>query len=147
MRSGCSCWASGSRRSDLVAAGGVWLRQPERPARTSILRRVKLVVGIVYNEDAGAMIDALLERGFRATRLQSSGGFLKKSNATILVGVDEPAVDDVISVIRANSRARTQAVTTPSKGAAGESPTPSPRNIDVRGAIVFVVPIQRVERL
>ena len=39
--------------------------------------RVKLVVAIVHSEDAGALVNALLDKEFRATRLQSSGGFLK----------------------------------------------------------------------
>jgi uncharacterized protein YaaQ len=100
---------------------------------------VKLVVAIVHHDDAGGMVDALLKHAYRATRLQSSGGFLKKSNATILVGVDDDAVDDVISVIRTNSRSRTQAV---DPGRSGDA-----RNVDLRAAIVFVVPIERFERV
>ena len=46
---------------------------------------MKLVVAIVHNEDAGALVSALLEKESRATRLQSSGGFLKQSNATIIL--------------------------------------------------------------
>lgn len=38
---------------------------------------MKLIVAIVHNEDAGALVDALLDRDYRATRLHSSGGFLK----------------------------------------------------------------------
>ena len=45
------------------------------PAR--ILPPMKLIVAIVHNEDAGALVDALLEKEFRATRLHSSGGFLR----------------------------------------------------------------------
>jgi uncharacterized protein YaaQ len=48
---------------------------------------VKLVVAIVHHEDAGPLVDMLLDREFRATRLHSSGGFLKQSNATVIVGV------------------------------------------------------------
>ena len=47
---------------------------------------MKLVTAIVHNEDAANLVDALLEREYRATRLHSSGGFLKQGNATILVG-------------------------------------------------------------
>ena len=57
-----------------------------------MLRAVKLVVAIVHNEDAGALVDALLERDFRATRLHSSGGFLKQSNATVMLGVEDDEV-------------------------------------------------------
>ena len=58
---------------------------------------MKLVVAIVHNEDAGALVDALLDKEFRATRLLSSGGFLKQSNATIFLGVEENEVDEVIA--------------------------------------------------
>ena len=49
---------------------------------------MKLVLAVVHNEDAKVLIDALLKRQHRATWLHSSGGFLKQSNATVLVGVE-----------------------------------------------------------
>ncbi len=105
-------------------------------------------MAIAHNEDAGAIIDGLLEREFRATRVQSSGGFLRKSNATILVGVDESNVNDVIAVIRANSTARSDGVgSEPSMTNSGESRTRPRDKVDLRPAIVFVLPIERVERL
>jgi uncharacterized protein YaaQ len=109
---------------------------------------VKLIVAIVHNEDAGVLVDALLEREFRATRLHSSGGFLKQSNATILVGVDDAQVDDVMSIIRANCKSRTQVVNPmPPIMEPGEFFMPYPLEVEVGGATVFVVPIERFERL
>src|SRR4029078_9823467 len=72
--------------------------------------RVKLVVAIVHREDAGALVNALLDKEFRATRLHSSGGFLKQSNATIILGVEDADVDEVMGVVRANCTSRTQVV-------------------------------------
>ena len=72
---------------------------------------MKLVTAIVHNEDAAALVDALLEREFRATRVNSSGGFLKQGNATILVGVEDEQVDDVLEVISANCHSRKQFMT------------------------------------
>ena len=46
------------------------------------------------------LVDALLEGEFRATRLHSSGGFLKQGNATILVGVEDGQVEAVLQLIR-----------------------------------------------
>ena len=60
---------------------------------------MKLVVAIVHNEDAGALVDALLDKEFRATRVSSSGGFLKQSNATIVLGVEDDRIDDVMAII------------------------------------------------
>jgi len=111
-------------------------------------RPVKLVVAVVHNEDAGALVDALLEREHRATRLHSSGGFLKQSNATILVGIDDDRVEEVVDIIRANCTSRTQVVNPmPPIMEPGEFFMPYPLEVEVGGATVFVLPIERTERL
>ncbi len=109
---------------------------------------MKLVVAIVHNEDAGALVDALLERDHRATRLQSSGGFLKQSNASVIVGVDEERVDEVLGIIRENCTSRTQVVNPmPPIMEPGEFFMPYPLEVEVGGATVFVLPVERFERL
>src|SRR3990172_7125797 len=72
--------------------------------------RVKLVVAIVHSEDAGALVDALLERQHRATRLPSSGGFLRQANVTVLVGAEDDKVDEILGVVRETCNSRTQVV-------------------------------------
>jgi uncharacterized protein YaaQ len=109
---------------------------------------VKLVVAIVHSEDAGLLVDALLEREFRATRLHSSGGFLKQSNATVMVGVAEDQVEDVMAIIRDTCTSRTQVVNPmPPIMEPGEFFMPYPLEVEVGGATVFVVPVERFERL
>jgi uncharacterized protein YaaQ len=121
---------------------------PERPGPSPILGRVRLVVAVVNNEDAGALVDALLEGEYRATRLHSSGGFLKQSNATIILGVEEAAVDEVIEIIAANCKSRTQVVNPmPPIMEPGEFFMPYPLEVEVGGATVFVLPVERFERL
>jgi len=119
-----------------------------RGCTARILGRVKLIVAIVHNEDAGALVDALLEREHRATRLNSSGGFLKQSNATILVGAEDDKVDDVLDVVRANCTSRSQIVNPmPPIMEPGEFFMPYPLEVEVGGATVFVLPVERFERL
>ena len=109
---------------------------------------MKLVVAIIHNEDAGALVDALLEKDYRATRLHSSGGFLKQSNATVILGVDDPQVDEVLEVIRATCKARTQVVNPmPPIMEPGEFFMPYPLEVEVGGATVFILPVERFERL
>jgi uncharacterized protein YaaQ len=109
---------------------------------------MKLVTAIVHNEDAATLVDALLEREYRATRLQSSGGFLKQGNATILVGVDDDKVDAVLELISANCHARRQFVNPmPPIMEPGEFYMPYPVEVEVGGATVFVLPVERFERL
>ena len=110
--------------------------------------RVKLVVAIVHSEDAGALVNALLDKEFRATRLHSSGGFLKQSNATIILGVEDADVDEVMGIVRANCTSRTQVVNPmPPIMEPGEFFMPYPLEVEVGGATVFVLPVERFERL
>jgi uncharacterized protein YaaQ len=109
---------------------------------------MKLVVAIVHNEDAGALVDALLDREFGATRLHSSGGFLKQSNATVIVGVEDEQVDDVVAIVRENCTSRTQIVNPmPPIMEPGEFFMPYPLEVEVGGATVFVVAVERFERI
>jgi uncharacterized protein YaaQ len=114
----------------------------------AILRPVKLVVAIVHNEDAGALVEALLGREFRATRVNSSGGFLKQSNATVMLGVEDDEVDEVLGMVREMCHARTQIVNPmPPIMEPGEFFMPYPLEVEVGGATVFVMPVERFERL
>jgi uncharacterized protein YaaQ len=116
------------------------------PAR--ILAPVKLILAIIHNEDAGALVDGLLEKEYRATRLHSSGGFLKQSNATIVLGVEDDRVDDVMAVITEHCTSRSQIVNPmPPIMEPGEFFMPYPLEVEVGGATVFVVPVDRFERL
>jgi uncharacterized protein YaaQ len=109
---------------------------------------VKLIVAIVHNDDAGTLVDALLDRDFRATRLHSSGGFLRQSNATIIVGVDEDQVEPVLEIVRATCVSRSQVVNPmPPIMEPGEFFMPYPLEVEVGGATVFVLPVERFERL
>jgi uncharacterized protein YaaQ len=109
---------------------------------------VKLLVAVVHNEDARVLIDALLKHEFRATWLHSSGGFLKQSNATILVGVDDEKVDQIVALIHENCKARTQTVSPiPPIMEPGEFFMPYPIEVEVGGAVIFVLPIDRFERI
>jgi uncharacterized protein YaaQ len=64
----------------------------------------KLIIAVVQNEDADGVVDALLEGDFRATRLASTGGFLRRGNTTLMIGADEDQVDHVLDLIRRHAR-------------------------------------------
>ena len=119
-----------------------------RARLASYTRPVKLIVAVVHNEDARALIDALLAAEYRATWLHSTGGFLKQSNATILLGVDEAKVDEVVALVRQQCHSRTQTVSPMMPiMEPGEFFMPYPLEVEVGGAVVFVVPVDRFERI
>ncbi len=109
---------------------------------------MKLVTAIVHSEDAATLVDALLEREFRATRFNSSGGFLKQGNATIVLGVEDQQVEEVLGIISDNCHSRKQFVNPmPPIMEPGEFYMPYPVEVEVGGATVFVQPVERFERL
>ncbi len=82
----------------------------------------KLVVAIVKDGDAPAVMEALIGRNFRVTRIASTGGFLRRGNVTLLIGTEEERLDELIGAI---SRACAE-------------PPPGQHR-----AIVFVIPMEQ----
>ncbi len=108
---------------------------------------MKLVLAIVQAEDASELLGQLTQRGFRATRIKTAGGFLRETNATIFLGVDEPDVDIVLQVIRENCVTRRQQVNpVPPVMEPGEFFMPYPVEVEVGGATIFVLDVARFER-
>jgi hypothetical protein len=61
---------------------------------------MKLLVFVTENSTADPTVDALVEQGFRVTRLASTGGFLRKGNTTLLAGVEEAAIERALAIAR-----------------------------------------------
>lgn len=61
---------------------------------------MKLILCILREEDANRLIDRLVDAEFRATRIPTSGGFLKRGNSTIVVGVEDHLVESVLTLTR-----------------------------------------------
>ena len=107
---------------------------------------MKLIYAIVNNDDSHPVSNALTQKGFSVTKLASTGGFLMSGNTTFLVCSEDEKVDEVIDVIRDNSRKRKQFV--PSSSSYGEGGyTSFPVEVSVGGATIFVTDIERFEKV
>lgn len=107
---------------------------------------MKLVIAVIQDKDSNRLSNALVQEGFRATKLASTGGFLRAGNTTFLIGVEDERVHEVFQVISNSCKVRDQLVTpvTP-MGGATDSYIPFPVEVQVGGATVFVVPVERFE--
>jgi len=108
---------------------------------------LKLVVAIVQDEDAGPLHDALVSQGFPLTRLNSVGGFLRKGNATILVGVPARRLSPLLAVIRDNCRTRTGYFVPTFPMDVAEPLLPEPVEVEIGGALVLVLDVDRFASL
>ena len=50
---------------------------------------MKLIYAIVPGEDASDVVGKLNENGFQATKISTTGGFLRKKNTTLMIGVED----------------------------------------------------------
>ena len=107
---------------------------------------MKLVVAIINNDDCQAVLGAITQEGFSATKLSTSGGFLRAGNVTLLIGVEEERVDTLIGIIKEFSSKRNQYVT-PSPSYAAESFVTMPVEVTVGGATVFVLDVDQFYKL
>lgn len=105
---------------------------------------MKLIIAIVHSDDSNRLISALNEKKFSVTKLATTGGFLRAGNTTLMIGVEDSAVEGAMQVISDECSTRTQMTTTqaPMGGV-----MPYPVEIEVGGATVFVLDIERFEKL
>ncbi|SET05083.1 cyclic-di-AMP receptor [Anaerobranca gottschalkii] len=109
---------------------------------------MKLVIAVIQDKDSGKLLEMLVDEGFKATKLASTGGFLKAGNTTVLIGVEDHQVDDVVGIIKQTCKSREKMVTTMSPlGGSVESYVPYPVEVIVGGATIFVVDVEKFERV
>ena len=107
---------------------------------------MKLVIAVVNRDDANTVTQNLSKKGFYSTKLASSGGFLLAGNITLLVGVEEEKVQDVIDVIRQYSHSRKQVIPATTEVGMNYMNT-IPVEVNVGGATIFVVDVEQFQRI
>lgn len=114
----------------------------ERPDPT------KLVMMVVSDTDADTLMSTLIERGYPVTKIGSTGGFLRRGNVTIFSGVADEEVDTVVNLVNETCHARKEFVPVQTLPFIGEGTfAAEPIEVRVGGAIVFVLDIERFQRI
>jgi len=104
---------------------------------------VKLIICIVDDMDIHALLDALSEKGFQATKLASTGGFLKRGNTTLLIGVESEKKDEVLEIIKKICKPRRQMVPMSPMLTVEEAIVPVDVMVKMGGATVFVIDVEQ----
>jgi len=109
---------------------------------------MKLVLAVVQDDDVDELVERLVIEKLSSTKLASTGGFLREGNTTLMIGVEKDRVETVISIIKDVCKSRKQTFTTPipPTGSAGVF-IPYPIDVMVGGATIFVVDIDRFEKI
>ena len=95
---------------------------------------MKLVYAIVRNDNEDDVVSLLNQNHYSVTRLSTTGGFLKKGNTTLMIGVEDEKVEEVITLIKQEC-GQHQKLTT------------MPMTVEVGGATIFVINVDHYEKI
>ena len=97
---------------------------------------MKLIIAIIQDEVVGKVTKDLTKHDFRVTKLASSGGFLKAGNTTLLMGVEEEKLDELVEVISSNIKEKKLV----KHNGLGEE-------VDVKSANIFVIDMEDFKKI
>lgn len=100
---------------------------------------MKLIIAIVSQSEAGKVSDELRKFGYSSTKVDSLGGFLKKRNAMLYIGVDDKKVRDVTRIIERNTHTHEQPVPEDIEGSAYNLPP----TVTTSGAVLFILDVDQ----
>lgn len=103
----------------------------------------RLMTAVVQEQDAEPAIRGLKKSHFKITKLPSTGGFLGRRSATLLIGLEHGQEERVVNALKKSCRTRVEYVTIPLEGT--PLPLPAPTPITVGGATIFTFEVERYE--
>jgi len=104
---------------------------------------MKLIIAIVQDQDASSLIDDLTDHEYGVTKLASTGGFLKAGNTTLLIGVEDNYINEVLNIIEENCKTRNITTSLLTMSMPGDSYIPYPLEVRVGGATIFILDVEK----
>lgn len=107
---------------------------------------MKFVIAIVQDYDCDRLLRSITLSGLRATRIGSTGGFLRMGNTTVLMGVDDYRLAECLSIIERSCKSRVEVQVDVASPEYVEWFPAGIHEVTVGGAIVFIIQVERYVR-
>ena len=101
---------------------------------------MKMLITVVQDEDAARLGSGLMNEGCSITKLASTGGLLRSGNTTLLIGVEDDQLEDVLALIKQLTKSRKKKVG--SSGEKDEGKRAMGTEVTVGAANVFVLDVE-----
>jgi len=108
---------------------------------------MKLIVAIVQDYDVDRLLHTISFNRIGATKLASTGGFLRSGNTTVLMGVQDDRVGRCLQLIRQSCQQRAEVQVELAGNEFSEWQAGGLHEVTIGGAVVFVLNIDRFERI
>ncbi len=104
-----------------------------------------LLMAVVQAQDADIVEDILKGMNISLTRLPSTGAFLGRKNATLLIGIPKESQAGILEALKINCRQRVEYIAVPLESAPLPLSTPTP--VTVGGATTFALEVEHYEEI
>ena len=101
---------------------------------------MKLIFAVVSKGDTNNVVQALVKEKYHITRLATTGGFLKQGNTTLLMGVEDEKVEEVLEILKNNTKPRNEINNE-------DLEKFDPSKVIVGGATVFIVKTEKFKKV
>ena len=108
---------------------------------------MKLIMAVIQHEDEDALVQALEDATIGSTRIGSSGGFLRASNVTMMIAVQDDQVDAVLGLLQKHCKRRTRHLYPLLPNLEARERFLGSIPVEIGGATVFILPVDRMERI
>ena len=111
----------------------------------------KLIMAILQKDDYDDTVEELGKNKIFVTKLCSSGGFLKKENVTIMIGVEKERVNEVMEILERMAGKRKETVYAMPTPVSGDhyigSNMSVPLEKEVGGITVFMLDMEQIKKM
>jgi uncharacterized protein YaaQ len=108
---------------------------------------MKLILAVIQKEDEDVLFDALEQENYGATRIGTSGGFLRASNVTLMIAVDDARVERVLDLMRQHCKRRIRHLNPMLPSLEARERFLGSVPVEIGGATVFVMDLERMEKI
>src|SRR5680860_822232 len=104
---------------------------------------MKFIIAIVQDYDCDRLLRTVTSAGIGATKIASTGGFLRTGNTTVMIGVADEQAHACFRLIEQSCKSRVEVQLDPVAGEYAEWYAAGVHEVTIGGAIVFQVDVDR----
>jgi uncharacterized protein YaaQ len=108
---------------------------------------MKFIIAIVQDYDCDRLLRAITSAGIGATKIASTGGFLRMGNTTVIMGVDDEKVSTCIRLIEQTCKSRVEVQLDPVAAEYAEWYAGGLHEVTIGGAVVFRMNVVQFVRI
>ena len=109
---------------------------------------MKLVLAIIHDDDANNVMSKLRKDGHAVTKLATTGGFLRSGNTTLIIGVEDEKLEEVLTIFRTTCETRMErTVIDSSFGGTAMGGVSVPIDVKIGGATIFVLDVEQFYKI